>query len=231
VVIFFVHGVGGCAELWHEQLKYFCRAGYEVVAPDLLGHGGSSSPRDNAQYEFSELHQDVLCIFDRYARKRNILVGHSYGSSFCSLVSAQRTRLVSKVVLIAGGGPIPLRPESCHFFCLPVPVIALFKPLLLCSFERSAFYDRSKIKASSKKLKAFSAPLFVLKAVLAGQNWMEGDVSFHNSLMVPVLLIYGAQDKFVSLAEEKSMLEAVYASTLEVIPEAGHMVMMECPEQ
>jgi abhydrolase domain-containing protein 8 len=79
IVIFFIHGVGGCAELWSEQLRHFCRAGYAVVAPDLLGHGGSSAPRDQREYEFSELSKDMMTIFDRFSRRRNILVGHSYG--------------------------------------------------------------------------------------------------------------------------------------------------------
>ena len=79
VVIFFVHGVGGSADLWYEQLKYFCKAGYEVVAPDLLGHGQSSAPRNAGDYEFSELSYDLINLFDRYHKKRNVVVGHSYG--------------------------------------------------------------------------------------------------------------------------------------------------------
>ena len=79
VVIFFFHGVGGSADLWYEQLLYFCKAGYEVVAPDLLGHGKSSAPRNSADYEFSELSCDLVFLFDRYHKKRNVLVGHSYG--------------------------------------------------------------------------------------------------------------------------------------------------------
>lgn len=79
IVIFFIHGVGGCAELWSEQLRHFIKAGCAVVAPDLLGHGGSSAPRDQPAYEFSELANDMVTIFDRFSRRRNILVGHSYG--------------------------------------------------------------------------------------------------------------------------------------------------------
>lgn len=80
-----------------------------------------------------------------------------------------------------------------------------------------------------KKFKAFSAPPFVLKAVMAGQVWEEGDESYHQELMVPALLIYGAQDKFVTLEEEQWMQEAIYSSSLEVIQDAGHMVMVESP--
>lgn len=79
IVIFFLHGVGGSADLWYEQLQYFCKAGYEVVAPDLLGHGQSSAPNNSADYEFSELSYDLIYLFDHYHKKRNVLVGHSYG--------------------------------------------------------------------------------------------------------------------------------------------------------
>ena len=37
--------------------------------------------------------------------------------------------------------------------------------------------------------------------------WEEGDERYHQELMVPALLIYGAQDKFVTLEEEQWMEE------------------------
>lgn len=39
------------------------------------------------------------------------------------------------------------------------------------------------------------------------QRWEEGDEAYHQELMVPTLLIYGAQDKFVTLEEEEWMQE------------------------
>lgn len=80
IVMFFLHGVGGCADVWHKQIEYFSKLGYAVVAPDFLGHGGSSAPRDPSSYDFSELSHDMFAVFDRYrSEKKNILVGHSYG--------------------------------------------------------------------------------------------------------------------------------------------------------
>lgn len=79
VVLFFIHGVGGSLDIWGNQLDFFSHLGYEVVAPDLAGHGASSVPQVSAAYTFYALAEDVRAIFKRYARKRNILVGHSYG--------------------------------------------------------------------------------------------------------------------------------------------------------
>lgn len=79
VALFFVHGVGGSLDIWGSQLDFFSRLGYEVIAPDLAGHGASSAPQIAAAYTFYALAEDVRLIFKRYARKRNILIGHSYG--------------------------------------------------------------------------------------------------------------------------------------------------------
>lgn len=79
VALFFIHGVGGSLDIWSSQLEFFSRLGYEVIALDLAGHGASSAPQIAAAYTFYALAEDLRAIFKRYSRKRNILIGHSYG--------------------------------------------------------------------------------------------------------------------------------------------------------
>lgn len=79
VALFFIHGVGGSMGIWKSQLDYFSQLGYEVIAPDLVGHGGSSAPQITAAYTFYALADDIRIIFMTYAKRRNILIGHSYG--------------------------------------------------------------------------------------------------------------------------------------------------------
>ena len=43
------------------------------------------------------------------------------------------------MVLIAGGGPVPLvGVGSCDVFCLPTPLLSCIKPLFLSVYERLA---------------------------------------------------------------------------------------------
>lgn len=79
VVLFFIHGVGGSLDIWRSQLDFFSQQGYETIALDLLGHGDSSAPKVAAAYTFYALSKEVTCIFKKYARRQNILIGHSYG--------------------------------------------------------------------------------------------------------------------------------------------------------
>ena len=133
--IFFVHGVGGSADIWENQMVYFNAIGYKTVAMDLLGHGKSSKPRSPELYSFENLAKDVLHIFDIFHGKRNILVGHSYGASFVTLIASERKRAVSKVVLISGGPPTSLKPERLSVFCLPLPIFYPLKPLVVHKYR------------------------------------------------------------------------------------------------
>ncbi len=78
-VIFFIHGVGGSSDVWQGQTEYLRRQGYEMVIPDLIGHGFSFAPQNSKAYDFKEISQDLFAIFDKYCKKRNVIIGHSYG--------------------------------------------------------------------------------------------------------------------------------------------------------
>ena len=48
---------------------------------------------------------------------------------------------------------------------------------------------------------------------MMGQDWPEGDEIFHNWLTCPCLLIYGAEDKLVTLAEEEEMARVCHITS------------------
>ncbi|XP_078412216.1 protein ABHD8 isoform X1 [Cetorhinus maximus] len=174
VALFFIHGVGGSLDIWKEQLDFFGKLGYEVVAPDLAGHGSSTAPKIGAAYTFYALAEDMRVIFKRYGKKRNILIGHSYGAAFAR--------------------------------------------------------QGAKEKQMLKEGNAFKVTSFVLRAMMSGQYWPEGDEVYHAELTVPVLLVHGMHDKFVPVDEDQRMAEILLIAFLKVIDEGSHMVMMECPE-
>jgi len=229
IVLFFIHGVGGSADMWHPQTQYFLYQGYEIISIDLLGHGLSSKPHNYKSYQFIELANDVLIIFDRFAKKKNVVIGHSYGSSFCTLLAKERSSSISKMVLISGGGPTTLMPEKCSAFCLPYPMFYMLAPGVVKAFRRMAFHVKTHEEIKNK-ITTFGLSPFTLKAIMQGQHWGESDEEFHADLVVPVLLIYGRGDQFVTLDEEIWMNETIYGSQLEVIENAGHMVTIEAPQ-
>ncbi|KAG8454887.1 hypothetical protein GDO86_001203 [Hymenochirus boettgeri] len=231
VALFFIHGVGGSLDIWKEQLDFFSKLGYEVIAPDLVGHGASTAPQIGAAYTFYSLAEDMRCIFKRYARKRNILVGHSYGVSFCTFLAHEYPDLVHKVVMVNGGGPTALEPSLCSIFNMPTCVLHCLSPCLAWSFLKAGFARQgAKEKQLLKEGNAFNVSSFVLRAMMSGQYWPEGDEVYHAELTVPILLVHGMHDKFVPLEEDQRMAEILLIPFLKVIEEGSHMVMLECPE-
>ena len=58
-------------------------------------------------------------------------------ASFCAVIACERARLVSKMVLISGGGPTPLvGVGTCDVFCLPTLLLSCIKPVFLSVYER-----------------------------------------------------------------------------------------------
>lgn len=100
-------GVGGSADSWQNQLSYFSGLGYEVIAPDLLGHGFSSTPDKVSCYTFPKLFRDVLTVFDHFCvaggrQNSTVIIGHSYGCSFATAIARSRPDHVKVLVSAIG---------------------------------------------------------------------------------------------------------------------------------
>ncbi|KAI8483591.1 Protein abhd8 [Branchiostoma belcheri] len=230
-VLFFLHGVGGSYEVWMAQINYFASKGYQIVAPDLLGHGQSSAPEMGSAYHFREHARDMTAIFERYSGKRNVVIGHSYGCTFCTLLAHEQGLRMSRLVMVSGGAPSPLEPQPCHIFCLPVCLLDCISPMLVKCFLRRAFSTRAQLSTVENMHKSFNVPAHVLRGTMVGQVWHEGDEGYHTEIEVPTLLIHGRQDGLVPLQDEYGMEEALPYCHLEVIEDVSHMVMMECPDK
>ncbi|XP_059490621.1 uncharacterized protein LOC132205538 [Neocloeon triangulifer] len=229
-MIMFLHGAGSSAEAWTYLIDYFALAGYEVLAPDMLGHGFSSAPNSSKAYSFACLLQDALQIFDTYVtgNKKCVLITHGYGCSFGAAVTRYRPQSISQLVMISGGGPTPLAPPS-GIYALPRFLLGCAKPLLLCGFRREYFYaPRGKNLIFCDNI---DIPPKVLLYLRQGQHWPQGDSSFHRRITIPTLLVHGMNDPYITLVEECEMERTIPRSFLEILPEATHFAMQETPDE
>lgn len=85
-VLLLLHGMAGSSETWRSVVRPLSR-NFRVVAPDLLGHGGSDKPRsDYSLGAFAVLLRDLL---DALGIARVTLVGHSLGGGIAMQFSYQ----------------------------------------------------------------------------------------------------------------------------------------------
>lgn len=49
---------------WRYQIGPWVRAGYRVIAPDMLGYGSTDKPDNPEEYNYSKLSQDLAALLD-----------------------------------------------------------------------------------------------------------------------------------------------------------------------
>lgn len=73
----FVHTWANNSDIWQYQMNYLRGRGMRTVAYDRRGHGRSSDPGSN--YDFEVLARDLATIIERLDLRDLALVGHSMG--------------------------------------------------------------------------------------------------------------------------------------------------------
>ncbi|KAF7269563.1 hypothetical protein GWI33_017453 [Rhynchophorus ferrugineus] len=233
-LIMFIHGLGSSAEVWSILMHSFSMKGFEVVAPDIIGHGFSSAPTKAGCYQFKNLLLQLITVFDYFMEKEEkrkcVLIGHSYGCSLITALYPHKATKIAQLVLISGGGPTPLAPPADINNISPYGCASFFcYPFLYCGVKRSFFYS-SRGKHLRPCEDETTVPPQIMDFLIQGQCWPEGDAAFHRRIMAPTLLVYGLQDKNVTLVQECEMERTIPRAYLELLPNASHMSMIEAPE-
>jgi len=77
--VVFCHGFPDLALGWRHQLAAVADAGFEAIAPDMRGYGGSSCPPAVAAYTMAELTGDLVALLDALELEKAVFVGHDWG--------------------------------------------------------------------------------------------------------------------------------------------------------
>lgn len=101
--ILFLHGFPSSCFDWRHQITFFASLGYGILAPDLLGYGGTSKPTSAEEYKAKKMTAEIAEILDHEKLQQVHAVAHDTG---CILLS----RLANY---------IPGRLLSCTFLAVP----------------------------------------------------------------------------------------------------------------
>lgn len=76
--LLFCHGFPSTSQDWRRIVPFFKEKGYGIIAPDMLGYGGTDKPTDPAAYVSSALTKDIVDILDAEKIDKVIAVGHDW---------------------------------------------------------------------------------------------------------------------------------------------------------
>ena len=208
----FIHGAGFTGEVFEGQLRCFAHA----HAPDLPGRGAAEGPQSIAVF---------ADFIDRYivshALEDVVLCGHSMGGAV-AIQAALFGTPVQAIVVLASGARLRVSPALLRMleeeFEAGVGEIA---QLLFAhpTQEQLAYAAASMRRSGLQTIRDYRAcDAFDVRGRLA-----EVDV--------PLLAVTGELDRMTPVKFAQTMAESVPRGHVEIVPDAGHMVMLERPAE
>ncbi|KXV33933.1 hydrolase [Gluconobacter thailandicus] len=234
--LFFVHGLGGNRQQWRFQWERFSQENVNLVAWDAYGHGDSARSQHEQAFLSSYAVQDLASILKAHPSSKRILVAHSFGCRvtlewIAGLLQAEQIIPVDELILL---GPASLAPSlkgpmfGNWMDRLPFWLASFARPFLQKRFEALAWapgVDPTILKTERKATKRNS--LFMINAIRSGAQPV--DTGILRQFGRPVHILAGQEDRIVPLVEIQKIHALIPQSSLEVLANCGHQIMLEQP--
>ena len=104
-----LHGFTSSHRMWAPQVEALARE-YRVIAPDLRGHGRTTSPEDPSEYGIERYAADIVALFDALNIEVCALVGCSFGGMIALQFATTYPERVACLV-VSDASPAYDRPD------------------------------------------------------------------------------------------------------------------------
>ncbi len=225
-----VHGGGNDHSAWGLQTRYFAHHGFNVLVPDLPGHGRSQGMPSGG----IEGYADWLWRFvDAAGVEQAHLAGHSMGSLIVLAAAAQAPSRTASLVLIGPSDHMQVHPDLLTAAAANDPVA--WELITDWGFGKSAHKGGHQapglwLRGGGLALLA-SGPPDVLGIDLAACNDWTGALDAAAKVACPTLFLMGTGDRMTPVGASKGLRAAIADARAEILPDTGHMIMVERPNE
>src|SRR5450631_1428643 len=221
--VLLVHGLGAKAEDWGNLIPAIAKGGYKVYAIDLLGYGRSDKPAD-ASYSIAQEADIVRAFLDAKGLKRVDLGGWSMGGWVSLKVASDAPERVERLMLFDSAGiRFDIKfPHSIFWPGTPAELAELTSWLMPQPPRYPDFLARDM-------LRTFRPRQWVIRRSVSAME-TEADVMDGKlgSLKMPVLIVWGAQDRLTPVYTAEEMHREIPHSELSLFEECGHLAPVQC---
>jgi pimeloyl-ACP methyl ester carboxylesterase len=219
--VLLIHGAGGHHLYWPPQVRRI--SDQRIFAMDLPGHGRSDGiGRDRIEDYFD----DVLAFMGAIGLNSAVWIGHSMGGAIALHAALYQPRRVLGLGLVGTGGRLRVDPTLMRHASREATFPALLKLIGERSFAGAAD-QRLKELAMQRMAEMRST---VLHGDLVACDAFDQTPRLAE-ILVPTIVICGADDRITPPGASELLHSRIPGSELLVIPDAGHMVMLERPEE
>jgi pimeloyl-ACP methyl ester carboxylesterase len=239
-----VHGMVNSSRHW-ESVALRLADSYTVIAPDLIGHGDSATPRGD--YSIGAHAAVVRDLLAAIGIDSATIVGHSLGGGVAMQFFWQFPQRTERLVLVSSGGLGREVSPLLRSVALPGASALLSlaaNPRLVSRLSRAG--DRLRALGSGKGvyLQAIARALRPLEQPGAREAFLQTlrsvidfrgqRVSARDRLYLldgmPTLVVWGERDNTIPLSHGREANEAIPGGRFETLPRAAHFPHLEDPE-
>ena len=216
----FIHGAGGDAAVWNAQERDLGKR-HSLLRLELPAHGGSSGKGEDEIFSYARWVEAVLR--ERVDPGPCILVGHSMGGAIALEIAAGQPTGLAGLVLMGTGARLGVSPLI--FRLLREDPEGFIQTIDRAALGRNASAEvRNAVEASIRRC----PPPVVLGDFRACDRFDIRDRI--GSIRIPVLIVCGEEDRLTPPAFSEYLHRELVDARMLVVPEAGHMVMLEAPQ-
>ncbi len=218
--IVLLHGAGGSHLSWPPEVRRL--SGVRVFALDLPGHGKSPGRGQQSIAGYARCGVDWLSAVGLH---RAAFIGHSMGGAIALELALQYPNNVLALGLIATG------------VRLPIPLNILTDAANPTTYRRAS--EALCRQAFSPSAESHLVELMVQRMTETRQSVMHGDLLACNDfdaskdierIRHPTLVLCGTDDRLTPSRYSQFLADAIPSGRLVIIPQGGHMVMLERPQ-
>lgn len=229
-----LHGFFYDSYLWAANIDALAEH-FKVYALDLWGWGYST--RDALDYGYPLYARQVLLFMDALGLPRASLVGQSMGSGTAIQFCVQHRQRVDKLLLVAAAGlpnPIPWKAKLLNLPGIGEFLLGLDTDEVRRAALREAFIHDKELVTDSyfeevtrpHKIKN-STEIYLTIQRKKFFDKLSREVGRLAEMEVPVLLVWGREDKAIPLRCGQEMHRILRGSRLEILDNAGHVPNFE----
>lgn len=231
--IVLIHGFPLTRDIWDFQADQLARQAL-VIRPDLRGMGSSSVPE--GPYLMETLAGDIAAVLDANGIDQAALVGHSLGGyvamAFCRMYTERVTKLALVCSRLAADTAETARSrqilaDSAEREGRIDPIIDAYLPRL---FATSTLRNRAEVVDRARSI-ARRNTASGAAAMVRGIAERVDSFDIAQELAMPVLIVSGGADQVISRSEAEQIRDAFPNAALRVVGEAGHLPMLEQPQE
>ena len=216
-----IHGAGGTHRHWPEAIRAL--PGRRVIALDLPGHGASPGP---APADVAGHARSVLGLLDALGLEAATVAGHSMGGATALALAIEARPRVAGLCLLGTGARLRVSPAVLQATADPAALARAADSVAAWSFGSSAG------EALRREL--------VEGLLAAAPGVVHGDFAACDAfdvmgrlgeIRVPALVVCGSEDRLTPPKYSEFLRDHIAGARLEIVPGAGHMVMLEAPAE